>query len=143
MSDRDDSDNDPKSDSPMELTPPPVIPDYRNCKFLLQFTIYLDKDRVGGFGKMFSLEELSYSSQSEEAVQNTLTDTDIEIHLVSSIASMKAYRTQPITNDVAKAEHCCLQVIWSLDRVRKETGMDKHRMSSLMHKRFCCRTYAL
>ena len=107
-SDSDDSDNGPKSDSPIELTPPPIIPDYRNCKFPLQFTIYLDKDCVGGLGQMFSLEEVNYTSaieQSEEEVHNALTDTDIEIHLVSSIASMKAYRTQPITNDVAKAEH--------------------------------------
>jgi hypothetical protein len=104
----DDSDNGPKSDSHIEITPPPIIPDYRDCKFLLQFTIYLDKDRVGGLGQVFSLEELSYDSaieQAQTAVHNTLTDTDIEIHLVSSIASMKSYRTQPITNDVRKAEH--------------------------------------
>ena len=51
---------------------------------------------------------MSYDSAmelSEAAVRDTLTDTDIEIHLVSSVASMKSYRTQPITNDVRKAEH--------------------------------------
>ena len=107
-SDSDDSDNGPKSDSPIELTPPPIIPDYRNCKFLVQFTTYLDKDRVGGLGELFSLEEMSYDSAmelSETVVRDTLTDTDIEIHLVSSVASMKSYRTQPIINDVRKAEH--------------------------------------
>ena len=61
-SDSDDSDNGPKSDSPIELTPPPIIPDYRNCKFLPQFTTYLDKDRVGGLGETFNLEEMSYDS---------------------------------------------------------------------------------
>jgi len=82
VSDSDDNDNDPKSDSSMELTLPSIIPDYRNCKFLLQFTIYLDKDRIGGLGQMFSLEEVNYTSaleQSEEAVHNALTDTDIGI----------------------------------------------------------------
>jgi len=105
-SDSDDS-NDSLANDSYDLTPPPILPDFRNFKFTVQFTVYLDKDRVGGFGRLFALEEVSFEKMIEQAqlwVHHALTDTDIEIHWLSSIASMKAYRCQPVTNDVRKAE---------------------------------------
>ena len=93
------------------LLPPPPSQlglDPRNCRFTFQYTTFLGNIRIGGYSKLFKFGCLpgpEVLEQSMDWVKDALSDPDVDIHLVSSIATITATRSKPTITDVKNRMH--------------------------------------
>jgi hypothetical protein len=103
------SSNESERDESNPPMPPPMpqpssryTSDPADCEFLVQHTTYLDNNRFGCTAETFKLGHLTFPQywQSSIDLVTEAAGAEVEISLVSSIATITSSRQKPLTPDV-------------------------------------------